>query len=237
MRQYTLDSIVRKKIFNSGKTIHDYVEYLSNACDCLRELTFDSIQTVKSVKLTVNSYKAVTLPTDYVDFIKVGYPRGQYVVEMTQTDSLNRLNNFDTDLVTKIVYTGVDQNSLLNYNLLDVEAPLFNHNVEDTSNKFKVLRERNEIQLDNRCDAEFVILDYIGDGLDTDAETSVHPYCISTIDTYMDWKASPNRNNIQSPEGFNFHNHHRLLRGRFNDITLQDIFKSKSKGFTQVIKN
>lgn len=235
MREYSLDNIVRKFLQQEGLTIHDYVECLSLATDCMRELNFDTMRTVKTQKLPVNSYKAVALPTDFVDWIKVGYAKGQYVVEMSQDSRLNRMNNLDSN-GQKIVYDTVDTDEAINYSLLDVEATYYNYNVAETSNSFKILRERGEIQLDNRSDAEYVILDYIGDGLDTNAETQVNPQAVSTINAYVAWKRSPNRHNVQSPEGFNFYNSHRILRSRLNDISLLDIVRSKQKGYTQVIK-
>lgn len=235
MREYSLDNIVRKYLQQEGLTIHDYVECLSLATDCLRELNFDTLRTVKSSKLPVNSYKAVALPADFVDWIKISYARGQYVVEMTMDNRLNRMNNL-SNTGQKIPYEVINADESINYSLLDVDATYFNNNVAETSNSFKILKERGEIQLDNRCDAEYVILDYIGDGLDTNADTQINPQAVSTINAYIAWKRSPNRHNVQSPEGFNFFNSHRLLRGRLNDLSLLDIIRSKEKGYTQTIK-
>lgn len=249
MRLYSLDDIVRGYLLKKGKSMHYYIEYLAHAVDALRELSFDTLKTVKRVKLPVNSYMAVVLPCDYVDFIKIGFPRGQYVVEMSARESINRLNNID-DTGAKIPYeiiNGDDDSNVgpwtgesyawiandLNENI----GRMYNNNAGFTNNSFKVLRERGEIQLDNRTAAEYIVLEYIGDGLDTNAETEVHPYAQATIEAYIDWKSSRNAANVTSPEGYNFFNNHRLLRSRLNDITLLDIARMKQRGYKAAIKN
>jgi hypothetical protein len=249
MRLYTLHDIVRGYLLKKGKSMHYYIEYLAHAVDALRELSFDSLKTVKRVKLPVNSYQAVVLPCDYVDFIKIGFPRGQYVVEMSSRTSLNRLNNID-DTGAKVPYeiingdddsdvgawTGEDYFWETNANG-ELLGKQFNNNGGYSNNSYKVLRERGEIQLDNRFAGEYVVLEYIGDGLDTNAESEVHPYAQATIEAYIAWKSSKNADNITSPEGFNFYNNHRILRSRLNDITLLDIVRMKQRGNKAVIKN
>jgi hypothetical protein len=249
MRQYSLDTIVKTYLSKRGLSIHYYVEALSHACDCLRELNFDTMKVVKTVKLPVNSYGATTLPTDYVDFVKIGFPRGQYVVEMSQSDGLNRLNNFD------------DQGNKIKYEAIDTDYPLsswgwdgatyiwasndrgellgrgFNIQAGTTHNSFKILRERGEIQMDNRFAADYIVLEYIGDGLDTNAETSVHPYAQSTIESYISWKSSPSRDALQSNESLLFHNNLRILRARMNDTTILDFLRAKQKGYKATVRN
>jgi hypothetical protein len=249
MRQYTLDTIVKAYLSKRGLSIHYYIESLTHACDCLRELNFDTMKVIKSVKLPVNSYGAVTLPSDFVDFVKIGFPRGQYVVEMSQNDTLNRLNNFN-DEGNKIKYESIDTDYPLsswgwdgaNYiwasnDRGELLGRGFNIQAGTTPNAFKVLRERGEIQLDNRYSAEYVVLEYIGDGLDTNAETEVHPYSQSTIESYIAWKSSLNRDAIQSNEALLFYNNLRILRGRMNDATLLDYLRSKQKGYKATIRN
>jgi len=249
MRLYTLDDIVNGYLVKKNKSIHYYVEYLAHAVDALREISLDTMKVVRTVKLPVNSYKAVVLPCDYVDWVKVGFARGQYNVEMSQRGSFNRMNNVD-DTGRKVVFSDVLWEDDLNVWEWDgyaygwatndkgeILGRFFNNNAGTTPNSFKVLRERGEIQLDNRFTADYVILEYIGDGLDGDASTEVHPYSISTIEAYIAWKTSRNADNIQSPEGYNFFNNHRLLRARMNDISLLDIQRSKEKGYKAIAKN
>jgi hypothetical protein len=249
MREYSLDTIVKAYLSKNNLSIHYYIEALSHATDCLRELNFDTMKVVKSVKLPVNSYGAIPLPCDYVDFVKVGFPKGQYVVEMSTNEKLNRLNNID------------DQGNKIKYEVIDNDMPEsswgwdganyiwasndrgellgrgFNLNAGSTHNSFKVLRERGEIQIDNRFANDYIVLEYIGDGLDTNASTQVHPYAQATIESYISWKMSPAKNAVQSNESLMYHNSLRILRGRLNDATILDFLRAKQKGYKASIRN
>ncbi len=249
MTLYSIHDIVRGYLLKRNKSMHYYIEYLAHAVDCLREISFDSLKTVKRVKLPVNSYKAVTLPCDFVDAIKIGFERGQYVVEMSKRDSLNRLNNLD-DSGNKIPYEEVQGDENVSIGAWDgmtyawmttdrgeLLGRAFNNGAGTSHNSYKILRERGEIQMDNRYSGEYIVLEYIGDGLDANAETEIHPYAQATIESYISWKSSRNADNIQSPEGYSFFNNHRILRSRLNDITLLDILRAKQKGYKGTIKN
>jgi hypothetical protein len=249
MRQYSIDTIIKAYLAKNNLSIHYYIEALSHAVDCMRELNFDTMRVVKTVKIPVNSYGAAPLPCDYVDFIKIGFPKGQYVVEMSQSETLNRLNNVD------------EQGNKIKYEAIDTDFPLsswgwdganyiwasndrgellgrgFNIQAGTTHNSFKVLRERGEIQMDNRFAQDNIILEYIGDGLDCNAATEVHPYSQATIESYISWKMSPSKNAIQSNESLMFHNNLRILRGRMNDSTLLDFLRSKQKGYKATVRN
>jgi hypothetical protein len=249
MRLYTLDDIVRAYLVKKNKSMHYYLDFLVHAVDAIREISLDTMKVVRTVKIPVNSYKAVVLPGDYVDWIKIGFARGQYNVQMSNRQSFNRLNNLDDNGV-KIPYedivgdenVGIGEWDGLAYAWStndngEILGRVFNNGAGTTQNSFKVLRERGEIQLDNRFEADYIILEYIGDGLDGDADTEVHPYSLATIEAYISWKSSRNADNIQSPEGYNFYNNHRILRARMNEISLLDIQRSKEKGYKATIKN
>ena len=81
MKLYTLDNIVRSALADRGYPMHFYLQFLQYGIDALRMLNFDVLQSIKSVRLPVNSYKAVTLPCDFVDIVKVGTETGQFVVD------------------------------------------------------------------------------------------------------------------------------------------------------------
>ena len=78
-----------------GYPIHFYIQALKSASDCLRELTFDTLQNINTVKLAVSETGVAELPCDFVDHIKIGVERGQYVKPLVQKDGLNRLQKTD----------------------------------------------------------------------------------------------------------------------------------------------
>jgi hypothetical protein len=232
----TLDRIVTSVLLQKEYPIHWYLQCLKFASDCLRELKFDVMGTVKSKILTVNDYGAVKLPCDYVDFIKVGIRNGQLVMPVVQRNGLTRLNNHD-EHGNKIVHEELEGYSWLWYDDVNTNGEnigrLFGHNVANQTDTFKILKERNEIQFDERYQAESIVLEYISDGQEADSATKVEPYAQACIEAYIFWKLKETNRSYGAGETQDmerkYQNALRILRARMNSITLEDIKRSCRK--------
>jgi hypothetical protein len=253
MKLYTLDKIVRSALMDRGYPLHFYIQFLQYGIDAFRMLNFDVLQSVKSVRLQINSYKAATLPCDYVDYVRVGNEAGQYIQPWGERrDSFNRLNKFNSD-GNKIAYGDIEAvNGLLpgdwdgfwysNYVNDKGEhlGRIFN-NFPTFRDSFVILRERNEIQLDTSYTGTEIVMDYISDGMSSDATTAVHPYAIDCIKAYIYWKMKEhsrayNLGDRQTSKD-EFYNQLRLLRARMNGIDEIDIIRSLARHYGPVIKN
>jgi len=84
MRVYNLDEIIRSALLTSGRPIHYYMQYLHYGLKAVREIGFDSPFKIKSTKLTVDANREVTIPNDYVDYIRVGWENGQFVKNLIE---------------------------------------------------------------------------------------------------------------------------------------------------------
>lgn len=252
MKTYTLDKLVRQTLASRGYSMHWYLQFLHYGVQAIRELNFDVLQIVKSVRLPVNSYKAVTIPCDYVDFVRIGNEIGQYIMPWGQKDSFNDLNKFDSN-GNKIPYGDIEAtNGVLPNNW---EGFWYTNYINDKgehlgrifNNKpgfresFKVLRERNEIQLDVSYTGSEIVLDYISDGISTDASNAIHPYASSAIEAYIVWKMKENARQYNLSERQmareEFYNQLRILKGRMNSIDVNDIQRSLSSNYGPTIKN
>lgn len=253
MEGTTLDKIVRNALTERGYTIHWYVNFLSYAVDALKELNFDVLQNIKSARLPVNSYKAVTLPCDYVDYVRIGNEIGQYIYPHSEKDSsFNRLNKFDSN-GNKISYgdieakNGVLPNSWDGFWFTNFSNQFGEHigrifnNFNAFRESFVVLRERNEIQLDISYIGNFIVMDYISDGTSTDASNMVHPYAFDAIKKYIFWRHKENGRQYNLSERQiakeEYYNALRILRARMNNIDVNDIRRSLAKGYGPVVKN
>ncbi len=250
MTNYTLDKIVRNALSERGYTVHWYLQFLQYGIDGHRELQFDVLKNVKSVKLPVNSYKAITLPCDFVDVIRFGEAFGQYVQPYGKK-SYNRLNNFDAN-GNKIPYSDIEEDYGTPYDWQgfwgttylnsygEFEGRVFN-NVPSFQNSYEVLRERNEIQLDVTCTAEYMILDYLTDGTTTDATTTIHPYAMDAIKKYIFWRHKENGRQYNLSERSvakdEYYNALRILRARMASVDTIDIKRSLARGYNAAIKN
>jgi hypothetical protein len=253
MRVSSLDQIVRGLLLQEGKPLHYYFQYLKYACDALRELHFDTMKSVSTKKLLVNSYKAIDLPCDYVDWTKIGVEVGQFVRPLTSRNSFNRLNNYEDD-GTKIPYPTSEEDgrstselSSIAWHMVNRNANgeqtggVFNYNPGLNNVSFKILREREQIQFDSSFDLDYVILEYITDGQDSDAATKVHPYAIKAIESYICWQyklhsRSYGGGDRQEAER-EFNKQHKRLRSRLNDLTLTEIYNAFMQGYSGTYKN
>ena len=104
-----------------------------------------------------------------------------------------------------------------------------------------MLRERNEIQLDEGYEGKEIVLDYISDGLSTDASNAIHPYAAAAIEAYIIMKFKQNSRQYNLGERQmaeqEWYNQLRILRARMNNIDTNDIHRSLSRNYSPTIKN
>lgn len=101
--------------------------------------------------------------------------------------------------------------------------------------------ERNEIQLDVSYDGATITMDYITDGVNSDATTAIHPYSIDRIKSYIFWKLKEHSRQYNLSERQmakdDFYNQLRLLKGRINNVDILDIKRQLALGYGPTIKN
>lgn len=243
MKFTTLDKIVRSQLLNNQYPIHWYVQFMKFASDGVRELSFDTLRIINSVLLEVNSYKAIDLPCDFVDWISVGIQQGQYIQPLVTSPSINRLFHYDSagDITPypdqfkedDEKNGNIDGIGFLGYNWVtwnEYNEPigrLYGLGNFAGSNGFIVLPERNQIQLDNASCAKCIVLQYISDGQQCNSATMINSYAIKTIQSYITWQYklhSRSYSDGQAQESERIYNNdHRILRGRMNDLSITDI--------------
>jgi hypothetical protein len=247
----SLDTIIRGTLLKQGKSVHWYVQYLTYACAGLSKLNTHTLKNINSKKLPVNAHKAVPLPIDYIDWVRVGIGVADKVRPLIYDNNLNRLYNFDTTTGRKIPYenTFFDGTAISTEDLYIPEGgselyPLFGHDVSRDDFKFKVFKERGEdgeIQLSPEYPFDFVVLDYISDGLGPDAATKVDPLAVSAIEAYILWQAklhsrSAGIGEVREYER-RFHDEHRLLRASKSDLTIDEVVHAIRSGYSPLPKN
>ncbi len=254
----TVDSLVRGVLLKERKPLHWYVEYLSHACSGIKRLNTTTLKNVNSKKLTVNSYKAVDIPCDYVDWVRVGFSVGENVRPLIHDDNLNRLNNYDSS-GNKVVYEnvlpdGTDINSIgymepyyynapYQYGSINY-TPLFGYDPSRSDWKFVVLPNRGsngEIQLSANFPYDNIILDYITDGLEADSATRVDPLAVPALEKWIMWQSKIHSRNFSDSERREaerrWEHEWKLLRAAKNDLTKAEIIHAVRSGSHALIKN
>lgn len=244
----SIDQIVRRVLLEKRLPIHYYLEFLTHACSCIRELSFDTLRIVNTVTLQHNSYYACDLPCDFVDWTKVGIKQGQFIQPITQRESINNLNNYTTTGEV-IPYGGTNTVNMdfpfwpgywMFQNVDDLGenlGRLYGYNTGIANDGFKIIWNRGQIQLTESFDTCVIVLEYISDGQTVDNASQVDPYAQAAIESYINWKRSPNADIDRSPEGVSFVNQRRILRARKDELTPWDIRQIMYRNYKGSIKN
>jgi hypothetical protein len=249
MQFVTLDTIVNSVLLRRKYPVHWYIDFLKYGSDGLREMHFDILKNVKSVKLPVNSYKAVTLPCDYVDLIRVGVAAGQYLHPMASEDNMNRLNNYNSK-GEKIPYEDVwpDGNIISSFEASiwdeniwgEHDGGIFNHNPGKAGLNYLEIPERNEIQLDPGFPYPDIIIDYMDGGQGCDAATNINPYAQAAVEAYIIWQMKANNRGYQpgevAYEADQYDKQLRVLKARMNKMTCEDVVHAARKGYSGTYK-
>ena len=239
MRYTNLDTIVKGVLIERGYPIHYYMQFLFLASRAYEELHFDTLGNIKTISIPVNSYNAAPLPCDFMDWVKVGIPNGQFVRPLSSRKGLSSLNNFDNNGNKVLHSNDLTADNLFNSMFFRSTQTFINENGEftgrmfgagsgDNANTFKYIPERNEIQLHEALSANQIILQYISDGSSIDNATLITPYAKAGIEAYIIWKmkeASRMYGQGERQEAKRqFDLQHRLLRARKNELTRDTIF-------------
>jgi hypothetical protein len=228
----TLDKIIKGYLLQKGYSMHWYVDFLIYTARCFQELHYDTLRNVRTVKLPVNDYNAVILPSDFLDYARIGIPDGQYVRPLVNRPGLNSVPNTDSD-GTRSVYEDPEYGFAFSW----ADTIYYNDKGEHTGRHyglrdygvetFKIVKERGEIVLDKNVDANNIILEYITDGTEVDNATKIDPYAIATIEAFINWKLKENSRAYNEGERIRaqreFDHQHEILRARKNPLTLADI--------------
>ena len=206
----TLNQIVNNILLKRKYPIHYYLEFLLYAKEGLRESAYDELHLLNTKKIPINSYNAIDLPNDYVDYCSVNLQFGQKLRPLVPSDTLNPLHNFDSNFnIVEYSSTNTDitlSNPLLYGNVFlaalwltttynsygEATGKFFGYGAGNPTDTFRVVKERNQIQLNEGIVADNIILCYIGDGSDADSASQIDPYAQSMIDAYAMWKFKEN---------------------------------------------
>lgn len=236
MRYVTLNGLTRSYLQQCRKPIHWYARFLKYASDCLRELRFDSLQIINTTRIDVDEFWQAELPADMIDpkaWCKVGVQVGQFVRPLIPRDGINRLANRSTTDGTHEVYPNVTDStdgSLGNIVWWGINS---NKNGEDVGgyyglgagsepDTFKIIEERNVIQLNQDITNSKIVLEYISDGSFTNAATKIPPYAQKTIEAYIDWMYKEHSKSFGAYDAerakIEFGHQHGRLRARKNEL-------------------
>lgn len=242
----TMDWVVRNELLKRSYPLHFYLQMLLYGCEILSELHMDTLKVTTPHLLPVNSYGAVDLPNGTSDVVSVGIKVGQYVKPLIPDDSINSLNNFDSDFniirydepVTvqesdqSVIYINGWQGTTW-YGFSPVNqygeqlGRFFGFGNQGEPYTYKWIPERNQIQLNEGLSVTHVMVTVMGDGRNANAASSIESYALDTIRKYMDFQYKKNNRTYSEGEvriaEDRYIRAHKNLRGRKSDLTIKVI--------------
>lgn len=248
-----LDTVAKRNLLERGLPLHYYLEELLHGATCVRELTYEVLRIINTVKLPINNYSAIDLPEDFQDDLAVCIPAGQFLRPIPKNDWIDPLVNHDatgnfvpySDAATNPQTAGLTifDFSAAGYwfwNINDFGEPTgryFGGTGGDRLNGYKLVKERRQIQLTETFQSDTAILMYISDGMRADNATQIDVKAWATITAFINWKRSPNADDKDSPEGRNFYAERRRLVARLDDTTIIDIRNIVHSAYSGTLKN
>ena len=234
MKFTTLHTIITGLLAQRKYPIHFYADFLIYAQRGLEELHFDTLKNVQAVKIPVNDFGEAPLPDNYLDIVSLGVVNGQFVRPLISRPGINSLANFDASTPPlQVTYPDAEYYAWgsLGYTIRYNNFQEFTGGVygyrPDRTDTFKVIKDRNVIQVHQYLCATDVILEFISDGSEISNATQVDPYAKSTIEAFIVWKYKENNRSYSQYDCARaqkeFDHQHGILRARKNDLTIADI--------------
>lgn len=233
-RYYKVASIVDEFLVDNDLTEHMFNKALAWAIRGLEEIKLDSWQDVKTCLLTVTARKTVVLPPDFVDWVKVGMPVGQYCVTLGVNDALRSdardPNRGDTvrGLLSQHLPNGMSFGNYGGYYFFNYRGASISGVGGGLPSKgyFKLNDNGTckELLLDYDYGYSQVYVEYITNGFDPCGESVVHPYLKDYLLKYMDFKYE-DKNNPKANESSIYRKGRDVyfaevkVRARFNPLT------------------
>jgi len=248
MTYTSLDTITRSVLLQKGLPLHWYVQFLKYAGDAVRELSFDSMRAISTVTLPIDQRDfAANLPCDYIDWIKVGVPQGQFVQPLWQRQTINRLTNYTStgqptsygDAQTVNMDFPFWPGYWMFQNIDDLGenvGRLYGYNTAFSNNFFKVIPERGQIQFAETLANNTCVLEYISSGQAVSNATKIDLQAQEVIEARMDWKYKLHagrkfsQGEIEAAFG-HYKIELRRYRARKDDITCWDIRQAIYKSY------
>lgn len=240
MTIYTLDFVVRNYLLKQGYSLHWYMQALLHSVDCLSNLYMDDLQVFNSRVMPINSYNAFELPEGYSDCVGVFLKVGQKLQPLTEDDTINPLNNFNSDFEIERYDTPPTQTDdqsvvqiegLLNtwwygfapYDSLGEPVGRFSGIGNPTNNTYRIIKSRNQVQLNENLSVTEVVFQWTGDGRTSDAISSVESYALPTIRQYIKYGLKDcNRSYSKGEVELEYNKYlqeRKTLRGRKSNLT------------------
>lgn len=183
---YTLNSVaetVSTDLKEFGT--HNLPIYLKWAVEVYRELVFDFAREIKTTKLSLNSYRALDFPEDYVDWVKVGIQYGDKIYVLGTSDKIALYHDIDdtgqillnSATTDEYVPNGVNKEAYIGGYMFNNFSGMSLHGLGGLPYKgyFRVDKAMRQLQFASSFPDVPIYLEYISDGINPCGATYIDP--------------------------------------------------------------
>jgi len=196
----SIDEIVKSYLMDIGAGMERYEQGKHWVLECYRSFNFDLDTIVKTVTLSLTAWKAVSLPSDYIDYVMIGVEFDKQIRLFTND---RRISLFQADNVPPNGDPAprIGSNSLpdpsdisrfffYNYDGRGMDTgKLFGLSVKTNGiGEFKINSQRREIQFNlSLTSTTQIYLEYVSDGINPSEKICVNIYAAKLLKLYAHW--------------------------------------------------
>lgn len=240
----SLDKIVKNMLLKRRYPIHFYLDFIVYAKDGLRQIAMDDIQTIRYQALPVNQTgNTVDFPNDYLDYVRVSAWVDQYIHPLVEDNSLQLVPNYDSNFDIQPYSDGVAGNPSSsqfyptgylypfwwanNTNAFGENMGRMFGGVGAKADTFRVDKAKRQFKINEFLTIDYIVLEYVSNGLDADSATHIDAYAQDAIESYVLWQHYLHNRTYSQGEANNMEekylNQRQILRARVSDITMDKL--------------
>lgn len=240
---YKVSAVVDEWLDDNDLGNNFFPKALKWAIRALEKAHLNHWQDVKTCLFDVTDRKTVILPADFVDWVIVALPFGQYAITLGVNDKLNNIprDAAQTNTVTLaqmpngINFSAYEGYYLFNYN----DGQVFSAGTGVPSKGYyKIFNSDTckELLLDYDYNASQLYIEYITNGFNPCGETVISPYLKEYVLAWMDYKYE-DKNNPKATESSKQRKLGELgseiviLKANTSDLSPQTLLNISRKGF------
>jgi len=249
MVDYSLDSVIKEYLIETlgDAQMNRYARYYALGVSFLRENSYDMTGGIIPVELPINDDDTVDLPSNYLNYVKIGLcGRDGVIYALGHNDNLCLDKNFDIcgrPVKQQPNNDNISGSDLIEGSLSLVVTPEFyaSHfrngqmmgrffgqgGGNNANGYFRIDKASNQLKLNAvNCQAHSVLIEYIADISTSTGDYNVHPFILETLKAWLFWKSIQRDRNHSLGEKqlaeADYWKSYKTSRMRFNSVAISE---------------
>lgn len=229
-----------------------YKKYLQYAIDGFMDLNLFTMQNIKVAYLPVRDNKTVALPSDFIDYTKIGYNSGGHINILAKNDQLmlprltDDCGNIENDNtgeceIDDIVFPNYGYYFAPHYRNGQFVGELYSGTGDGKNDgHYRIDRDMHQIAFGSDLAAETIILEYKSSGIAGDGSTNIPKQCVPALVAYVHWKRKNYNDKVSAGEKERLKQEYYIEYEKLRDLefsfTISEYFDSRRRGYSSIPK-